>query len=239
MVAQLKVVGITGSMFIELDRGSQEDFAMSPRLDFPSKYPIISSKPSEISKLFQGLDDVIRQINDLDLKGISERAKGTLDNINTSVGEMQLAALSRELRTALTNFNQNFDAARWQKITTGVETAVDSLNRTMVAANNSFSHADAAIGDVRGLIDGNKEELTKTIDGFHEVISSSNDLVIELQQLSGQTEYELTDISEQLQELMQNLGGTAKVLEKALDRVQQDPSQLIFGSPPPPRQVTP
>ena len=238
MVAQLKVVGITGSMFIELDRGSQEDFALSPHLGFPSKYPIISSKPSEISKLFQGLDDVIRQINDLDLKGISERAKSTLDNINTNVGEMQLGDLSQELRTALANFNQNFNADRWQKLMTGVETAVDSLNRTMVAAGDSFSHADAAIGDVRTIINDNREELAKTIEGFHEVSASTNSLLQELQQLSGQTGYEISDISEQLRTVLQNLDGTSRTLEKALNQLQQDPSRLLFGSPPPPRQVS-
>ncbi len=239
MVAQLKVVGITGSMFIELDRGSKEDFALSPKLDFPSKYPIIASKPSEISKLFQGLDDVIRQVNDLDLKGISERAKTTLDNINTNVGEMQLGALSKELRTTLANFNQNFSTKRWEKMTSGIETAVDTLNRTINTADKSFSHADATIGDVQQVINGNKKELADAIAGFHELAVNSNRLMLDLQQLSGRSEYKFSEVSEQLRVLLQHLDGTTKTLDKALGQLEQNPSRLLFGSPPPPRQISP
>ena len=239
MVAQLKVVGITGSMFIELDRGTKEDFALSPVLDFPSKYPIIPSKPSEISKLFQGLDEIIQEINALDLKGISERAKTTLDNINTNVGEMQLGALSKELRTTLANFNRNFSTQRWETLTTGIQTAVDSLNRTMITAGNSFSHADATIGDVQAVINGNKKELADTIAGFHELTVNSNRLVRDLQQLSGRSEYEFSEISAQLQVLLQNLDRTTKTLDKAAGQLEQNPSRLLFGSPPPPRRITP
>ncbi|MEJ2689805.1 MAG: MlaD family protein [Deltaproteobacteria bacterium] len=239
MVAQLKVVGITGSMFIELDRGSEEDFSYSPVLDFPSKYPIIPSKPSEISKLFQGIDEVVQQINDLDLKGISERAKNTLDNINTNVEEMKLGALSKELRTTLANFNQNFSPERWEKLVSGIETAVGSLNQTIVAAGNTFSHADATIGDVRGVIDNNKKALTDAIAGFNELTVSSTLLMQDLQQLSGQSGYELSEVSEQLRVLLQNLDGTTKTLNKALGQLEKNPSRLIFGSPPPPRQISP
>lgn len=239
MVAQLKVVGITGSMFIELDRGSKEDFALSPVLDFPSKYPIIASKPSEISKLFRGLDRALQEINALDLKGISDRAKKTLDNINTNVGQMQLGALSKELRTTLANFNRNFSTERWQKLTSGIQNAANSIDRTMVTAGTTFSHADATIGNIQEVINGNKKELADAIAGFHELTVNSNRLLRDLQQLSGHSQGELSEISEQLRVLLQNLNGTTKTLDKALGQLEQNPSQLLFSSPPPARRTTP
>ena len=51
IVAQLKAVGITGSMFVELDRKKSDDPDLSPSLSFPSEYPIVPSKPSEITKI--------------------------------------------------------------------------------------------------------------------------------------------------------------------------------------------
>ena len=51
IVAQLKDVGITGSMFVELDRKKEGEPDRSPRITFPSEYPIVASKPSEFSKL--------------------------------------------------------------------------------------------------------------------------------------------------------------------------------------------
>src|SRR5512139_4319213 len=44
-VAYLRVVGITGIVFIELDRRNPEEEDLSPRLDFASEYPIIPSRP--------------------------------------------------------------------------------------------------------------------------------------------------------------------------------------------------
>ena len=68
IVAQLKSVGITGSMFVELDRKKEGELDQSPKLDFPSEYPIISSKPSTISELMHGIDDVLNQIRQLSIK---------------------------------------------------------------------------------------------------------------------------------------------------------------------------
>ena len=55
IVAQMKSVGITGSMVIELDRKKKGDPNFSPPLNFPSKYPIVASKPSNIHKMFDFL----------------------------------------------------------------------------------------------------------------------------------------------------------------------------------------
>ena len=56
IVAQLKAVGITGSMFVELDQKRAGEADQSPPLSFPSEYPIIASKPSDISGLLGGFE---------------------------------------------------------------------------------------------------------------------------------------------------------------------------------------
>ena len=82
IVAQLKSVGITGSMFVELDRKEEGEPDQSPALSFPSQYPIVASKPSEISELLSNISKALHQIKALDLRGISEKIKLALDNIN-------------------------------------------------------------------------------------------------------------------------------------------------------------
>ncbi|MDY7036109.1 MAG: MlaD family protein, partial [Thermodesulfobacteriota bacterium] len=72
IVAQLKSVGITGSMFIELDLKQEGEPDRSPHLNFPSEYPIVASKPSDISELLQGINDALTHIQTIDLKGISD-----------------------------------------------------------------------------------------------------------------------------------------------------------------------
>ena len=48
-VAQLKAAGITGIMFVELDLKKPGEPDLSPKIDFPSEYPIIATRPSEIA----------------------------------------------------------------------------------------------------------------------------------------------------------------------------------------------
>jgi virulence factor Mce-like protein len=87
MVAQLKIVGITGSMFVEMDRKKKDEPDLSPEITFPSEYPIVATKPSDISQLLAGIDDVLKQIKSLDLGEISSKVKTALDNINGVVAD--------------------------------------------------------------------------------------------------------------------------------------------------------
>ena len=86
IVAQLKSIGITGIMFIELDRKTENDPDLSPKLPFSSKYPVIATKPSGIAKLLKGLEDFVSQVNAMDVEGISNRLKSSLDTINQTIG---------------------------------------------------------------------------------------------------------------------------------------------------------
>ena len=72
-VAQLKSAGITGIMFVELDLIKPGDPNFSPKIDFPSEYPIIGSRPSEMQRLVAGANEVVEKFNQIDAKGISDQ----------------------------------------------------------------------------------------------------------------------------------------------------------------------
>ena len=237
VLAQLSVVGITGSMFIELDRGTEEELSLSPTLSFPSKYPIIASTPSEISKLFRGLDDLIQQVNELDLKGISNRAKITLDHINSSVDAMQLTELSSELHTSLVNFNRNFNADRWRQLTEKLEDSADNLNEALLQARQSFSGAEAVLGNVQQMLDDNKGNLHGAITDFRQMTQGVDDFISRLDGLSNSTDENFTLLTDNLLQMMQNLSNTANTLDRTLQQIEQNPAQLLFSSPPPPREI--
>src|SRR5512136_1861565 len=43
-IAQLKVAGITGMVFVELDRQKKGEAESSPKITFPSEYPVIPTR---------------------------------------------------------------------------------------------------------------------------------------------------------------------------------------------------
>ena len=109
IVAQMKPVGITGMMFIELDQKKEDEPDRSPYLSFPSKYPIVASKPSGISDLLLGIDNALEQLSTLDLEGISDKIKLTLDSLNQAIADANLKAISTNLASSLEKASANLN----------------------------------------------------------------------------------------------------------------------------------
>ncbi|HHK60348.1 MAG TPA: MCE family protein, partial [Desulfobacterales bacterium] len=172
IVAQLKVVGITGSMFIELDRATPEDLARSPKLDFPSRYPIIASKPSEISEIFRGIDEIVDTINRLDLAGLAERAKTLLDTANSELAAMRLAATTAKLRDSLDAVNRLLDSEQIQALVSDSRSAIKSLERAVDTAGATFASADDAVQEVKAVLAENRAALNRAITALDESLTS-------------------------------------------------------------------
>lgn len=80
-IAQLNMAGITGMVFVELDRQKAGEAELSPQISFPSEYPIIPSRPSEIAKILSGLNSVVDKLNQLDAQGTFNQFKSTAAQI--------------------------------------------------------------------------------------------------------------------------------------------------------------
>ncbi|MGD8548530.1 MAG: MlaD family protein, partial [Desulfobacterales bacterium] len=100
IVAQLKSVGITGSMFVELDHKQDGEPDFSPHFSFPSEYPILASKPSNINTLMQSIGDALSQTKGMDLEGISKKFKRTLDNINQAIADANVKSISKNIESS-------------------------------------------------------------------------------------------------------------------------------------------
>lgn len=175
IVAQMKPVGITGMMFIELDKKKEGEPDSSPYLSFPSKYPIVASKPSEISELLRGIDNVLNQLNSLDLKGISDKLKLALDNLNQTIADANVKGISTNLESSLESINHILEEKRWSRIMDSIEEAGQSINTLIDSADSNLNGLEKA---------------------------SQN-------------------------------------LNRLLELLADQPSQLLFGEPPPPRKVEP
>ncbi len=216
LIAQLKVVGITGSMFIELDRCLPEDRSSSPELHFPTEYPVLASRPSEISELFRGIDEVIQKLNALDVGGISKRlaatldhidqavvktdvvgignkANVTLDNLNQAIVDLDLKGVSGELKKSLTSLNADLDPARWDGVMVGLQGTIVSLNR-------SVNKADLLLGEMAELTDSTDSSINTVNRHLHMAGKDVEEATLQLRQL--------------------------------MEQLNNQPSRLLFSAPP-------
>ena len=78
IVTQLKAAGITGIVFVELDRRQPEETVFLPPAGMKTDYPVIPSQPSQTKQMLSSIDRIMEMIVQVDLKGISDQIKADL-----------------------------------------------------------------------------------------------------------------------------------------------------------------
>ncbi len=182
MVAQQKAVGITGSKFIELDRQKDEEEDLYPKLEFPTEYPVLASRPSNISELFRGIDDIVQKLNALDIVGISASLKASLDHMDQTMSDIDAKGISNNIKASLDIINKGFDQERWGRLITGLEINVTALEKVINSADGFIKKTsgimDRAGAEVSNLshhlivVGQNLEKTTGNLDNLLEQIST-------------------------------------------------------------------
>jgi len=216
VVAQLKSVGITGIMFVEIERKKPDEPDLAPVLKFSPKHPVVATKPSEIKKIIEGIDDAINQIRALDLINISKKLKSTLDAINQGVDDLELKTISSDIRSSLA----------------GMQKTMDSVTTLATNANNTVSSLDGVIVD-------NKKEITEAISEFRRSMKDANSLLDHGAGLIQNADNSLHSFEHQLTVSLKNLENATDELNRLMERVSDYPAQVIFGEPPPSRTFEP
>jgi phospholipid/cholesterol/gamma-HCH transport system substrate-binding protein len=237
IVAQLKSVGITGSMFVELDHKKAGQPDQSPRLNFPSEYPIVASRPSEIGELISGINEVLGQIKSLDLQGITEQVKLTLENINQKVSQANVKRISDSIEASLARVNYIIDSQRWNQILDSVDHGVRSFNTLINDADRSLDRVDKTIVRVDGIVLENKKTIKAALDDFKLAMHNANVFLKKGSSLVSGTDESISNLMQRLLLVSQNLEKASETLNQIMELLADQPSQLIFGEPPVPREV--
>jgi phospholipid/cholesterol/gamma-HCH transport system substrate-binding protein len=144
-VAQLKAAGITGVMFIELDRRKPGDPDLSPKITFPSEYPVIPSRPSEMRRIISQIDGLVAKFDQIDTKGISDQLKFTGKSVEDFFKGKEMKTILVKLQATSTNLDQ---------ITQRVDKALATgkLDQVMVDSRETLK-------SMRTLLTGVQEEI--------------------------------------------------------------------------------
>jgi phospholipid/cholesterol/gamma-HCH transport system substrate-binding protein len=232
IVAQLRNVGITGSMFVELDQRKEEEADHSPPLTFPSEYPIVASKPAEISELLRGLDEVLTKIKSIDLDSVVNKLEVNLDLIGDGFREADVAGLSRKAEKTLDEMNRLMDQDRWDVI-------LENLQKTIQSADSMFVRAEKTFHRVESIMADKGDILGEALEDFRETTRRANALFDRASSLTGGAEDTLFAVRSQLVSTVRNLERASRNLDRLMERVADQPSQLFFGRPPPARDEKP
>jgi phospholipid/cholesterol/gamma-HCH transport system substrate-binding protein len=170
-LAQLKAAGITGIMFVELDliKPGERDF--SPKIDFPSEFPIIASRPSEMQRLVAGANEIVQKFNQVDAKGISDQLIATTKALEELIQGKQMTSILARVDAAAGNLDRI--TARADKIL-----GEAGLDKTLAEAREAIKGAQTMLVTVNDQVLGMQlpATLLKTRELTRELQATSQNL---------------------------------------------------------------
>ena len=232
ILAQLRNVGITGSMFVELDQRKKGEPDQSPPLTFPSEYPIVGSKPAEISELLRGLDEVLTKIKGIDLAGVVRKLETNLDLMGDAFRQANFEGLSRKAEKTLDEMNRLLEKERWDEILESFREAIQSADLMFARAEQTFSRTESILGQ-KG------DTLGEVLEDFRETARSAGLFLDKASSLAGGTEKTLSAMRSELIATVRNLERASRNFDRLMEVLAEQPSQLLFGEPPPEREMRP
>jgi len=207
--AQLRAAGITGIVFVELDRRKADAGLATPRIGFKAPYPIIPSRPSDAKQFFSGVDALLDKIRALDVQGMSG----------------QLSATAGAIKTFFNGPKTNRILANLEATTTTLDRVLAQLDRVTAQStlDDTVKEARATLTEARELITAMKKEVRAV--NLAETSGKANQWIEGLDRRT-------RDVTTDLKVTSENVRQASESLDRLLDRLEANPSDLLFSKPP-------
>ncbi len=215
VVARLSLAGITGIVYVELDRRGPGEQSFAPK-NFEPPYPVIPSSPSGIKQIETGINDIVRNIRQIDFKGISDQMIGMAKTVDGFVSGERMNRIMANLSTASANL-----ASATERIDGLL--ADGSVKEAARGAKQAVDEARTVIAQIKREIDGLK--MGQTVGRIDQSLGRMDQIV---SGTSNKVQSTLTDV----QDTAERLRRASDSLELLMDRLSADPSALIFSRPP-------
>jgi len=206
--AQLQLSGITGLRYVEIDRRSGDELENSPTLSFEPSAPLIPSTPSQFKAIQEALEDIYQRVMSVDLAGISSDIRTTLQAADQLLRD-------ERVQKVLSNMGNITDSA--SRVTLNLEKATEGVRLQPVV-----SDLQQATNQAKGLMIDLREG------------QAGRDLRSALREVDGLARTGQTFVLD-LQGLVERLNLTIDNLQQLTEALRQQPSNLLFSNPPPPR----
>jgi phospholipid/cholesterol/gamma-HCH transport system substrate-binding protein len=236
-VASLSNVGITGAMFVEIDKRRPATADLSPTLNFTPEYPVIASRPSDIKKLFREIDEIAMKIQAIDFKGISEQAMAAFTAVNSTVREAQLGAISADVRTLLASINAAANPKRLESMASNMDQTIRASHQLMDTAAKDLARMDAILGQFQAILDTNRPHIDSAFGALAATAVGAERFMTQGQATLLQMQATIKDLEDRLAVTAGNLEQTSNNLNALIVNVKDQPAQLIFSQPKAPRPV--
>jgi phospholipid/cholesterol/gamma-HCH transport system substrate-binding protein len=214
LFAKLSLVGITGIMFVELDVMPGEQKAEAPDLPFAPPYPVIPSRPSDISAIISDIERVVTKFTELDLE-----------------------ALSAQVRETLRSFDQTATAVRKAVDQLEIDKSVASFQAVIEQMRKELQEAGKLVARTDRLLELNEPELRQAMRDFRDAMAKLDEFAGQATKVAEGTDEYVAGMYRQLLNLSRGIEQTIRKFDDALEEFVDAPGQMFLREPPPQREV--
>jgi phospholipid/cholesterol/gamma-HCH transport system substrate-binding protein len=231
-VAQLKSVGITGLTFIELERRKENEHLVYPPPGFKPPFPVVPTRPSEISQIFKGIEDVIATFRGLDTQAISGQLTQILRKVNHTLDGAQLDTMVADIRTTLKNVQRLVRSVKADRLMRSFEQTSSSLHRMAVNADGGISDIRATVARLDGIIANSGGDINQVTDDLKDSAREIRQAMESATILIENTDRRVDSMQRQIQITLSRIEQAGETLNRFLDRISAQPSQIVFSDSP-------
>ncbi|MCF8110795.1 MAG: MlaD family protein [Desulfobacteraceae bacterium] len=225
LVAQIKSVGITGIMFVELERPRLGEKTKAPDFEeFKPEFPVINTRPSEMKRLLTDINEIISRIKQVDLEGISNRLITMIDSMNRIMAEAELVKISKDLQQVIENTNRILNSEQWEKLGR-------SANKTAQNLEQLIAETSSVLDRVEKSAASSSREFNKAANRVYKAAENANKLLNEGSVVLDSAQGRASDYDRRIAEIMEELETAAAGLNRLIDQINRQPSRLIYGPP--------
>jgi len=160
MVAQLKTVGITGFIYIELDIINNVGIDMLTP-DFASNYEVIPTVKSDINQIMQSVSDITDEFKSIELSKIANNINSLIERLDYTIKALHVDRFREQLNTLLTLS---------EKMLKDLNKLINNIDETVVTNRkeidnflrkwgNTSTEINLLIRDISGIVKNNNSEL--------------------------------------------------------------------------------
>jgi phospholipid/cholesterol/gamma-HCH transport system substrate-binding protein len=212
-VAQLKSAGITGIVFVEINRKRPEDEELIPKLTFEPEYEYVPSIPSNIKQLQMALELIVDKVEELDIAGISDQAKDTVKAVEDFFAGEKMEDIMANLDSITARVDDLIAHMQEQTADAPIKAVLVEAEETLVDVQDLVKNLNRSVEEL------NLGQAADKVEGFVDNLNrSTRAITVEIRATS------------------ESLRRSTESLELLLDRLEATPSDVIFSTPPPARR---
>jgi phospholipid/cholesterol/gamma-HCH transport system substrate-binding protein len=210
LVAQLKAVGITGIVFVELDLREKREALVTPQITFNPPYPVIPSRPSGTKRFLSDIDQLLDKLKKVDIQGL-------VDGIHSVVNRIDRIAADKKTMQIITN----------------IDSTTNHMEKTMAKIDQITSE-----GKVDDILNETKDVMTESQTLLRKLNRDLDALKLTEQgdvarQWIGDMNERTRVMAQDMQMTIENLRRVSQEMEILMERIQVSPGDMVFSRVPP------